>query len=232
MIKQFPMTEGFSKKLSPLIIGLSGGSCSGKTTLARGLAQLLGEEYCSVLFQDSYYRDVSKEFSEGREINFDHPSSLDFDLLGDHLKSLKCGNTIDVPCYDFLTHSRSLDSMELQPRAVILVDGILILTQPQVRGNLDLAFFVEADEEIRFERRKKRDVAERGRTLEYIESQFAKYVAPMHDTFVEPSKSYANHILDGNGALQGSLNILCKAILQVADEMAFPDKMKNNIRVH
>ena len=198
--------------IKPLIVGLSGGSCSGKTTLARGVAKALGVDACSVLFQDNYYRDFSKALMEGKEINFDHPSSLDFDLLAQHLRALKEGAEVEVPNYDFVTHSRLDEVTVFAPKPVILVDGILILNQPQVREVLDLSFFVQAGEEVRFARRKARDVKERGREPADIERQFMKFVSPMHDQFVEPSQIYADRVLNGEGDLQGILLSALKLI--------------------
>ena len=183
--------------LVPYIVGVSGGSGSGKTTLARRVQKALGEERCAILYQDSYYIDQSDKFDfDGGSVNFDHPSALDFDLLGEHLLQLKNGRAIEVPRYDFATHTRQPESDTFEPIPVVLVDGILVLSQRQVFPHFDEAIFVETPEDLRFERRLKRDVEERGRTPEGVRDQFYKQVKPMHDQFVEPSKNNASLTID------------------------------------
>ena len=172
------------------ILGVAGGSGSGKTFFAQALAKKLGEQ-AFVLYQDNYYIDQSHKF------NFDHPDALDFDLMAEHLKSLKDGEDIRIPKYDFATHSR-LEETIFQPwKRVVIVDGILILTQPKLLEIFDDAIFVETPEDIRFARRLNRDVVERGRTPEGVKAQFEKQVKPMHDLFVEPSKKQATHVSSG-----------------------------------
>jgi uridine kinase len=179
-----------------LIIGVSGGSCSGKTTLTRRLQEALGPDHCCVLFQDSYYIDQSSRFREdGGEVNFDHPDALEFSLMGAHLAALAQEQSVEVPFYDFVTHSRKRETLSLSPKSVVLVDGTLILSQPPVRERLHRSVFLEVAEDLRFERRKRRDTAERGRSLEGVVKQFLNHVKPMHDTFVEPSKSHASCVL-------------------------------------
>jgi uridine kinase len=177
------------------IIGVSGGSGSGKTTLAKKIQRALGAENCTVLSQDNYYHDQSSKFDvDGGKVNFDHPSSLDFDLMATHLRMLKKGHAIQVPLYDFATHSRLADTMIMEPHNVIILDGILILSQPQIRELLDISIFVDIVEEIRFQRRLKRDIEERGRTREGVTAQFMNQVKPMHDMFVETSKKFADYL--------------------------------------
>lgn len=179
------------------IVGVAGGSGSGKTTFARRLREQIGEEECCVLGQDSYYFDQSNKFDhDGGSVNFDHPESLDFDLLAKHLAELKKGLSIDVPIYDFATHSRSSEPAVLAPKKIIFVDGILIFSQPQVVKELDIKIFIDCPEDLRFERRLNRDVNERGRTKEGVRNQFYKQVKPMHDLFVEPSKGEACDIVN------------------------------------
>lgn len=178
------------------ILGIAGGSGSGKTYFVRSLVKLLGAKNCSVILQDNYYIDQSSKFDfDGGSVNFDHPSSLDFDLLAEHLRQIKEGKTVDVPTYDFKTHSRQTSVLKTPPNKFILVDGILILSQPQVRVHFDESVFVETSEEVRFARRLKRDVQSRGRTPEGVKNQFMNQVKPMHDQFVEPSKQHANVII-------------------------------------
>ncbi len=182
--------------MSCTIIGVAGGSGSGKTYFARALHQSLGKEISSIIYQDNYYIDQSARFDhDGGSVNFDHPNSLDFDLLADHLKSLKNGNPIDIPVYDFVTHSRQSQTIRQKPQKVILVDGILLLSQPLVRKHFDISIFVDTSEQLRFDRRLKRDVEERGRTPEGVKAQFEKQVKPMHDQFVQPSMSHADHVI-------------------------------------
>lgn len=178
------------------IIAIAGGSGSGKTTFARRLDQHFGQ--CSrILLQDSYYIDQSAKFDfDGGSVNFDHPSALDFDLLATHLEELKNGKTIDVPIYDFATHSRQKEVEKFDPCELVLVDGILILSQEQLLPHFDINIYVDAHEDLRFDRRLRRDVEERGRTEEGVRNQFFKQVKPMHDQFVEPSKGHAHHIVD------------------------------------
>ncbi len=179
------------------IIGIAGGSGSGKTTFARRLRDRLGVENSEVLGQDSYYIDQSNKFDhDGGSVNFDHPESLDFSLMAKHLKMLKHGENIEVPIYDFATHKRLNETIKLTPKKIIFVDGILIFSQPQVVEWLDYKIFIDCEESLRFERRLSRDVKERGRTPEGVKAQFINQVKPMHDEFVEPSKSVACDIVN------------------------------------
>jgi len=178
-----------------IILGIAGGSGSGKTTLAKRVSRAIGSDYCSILSQDNYYIDQSARFDrDGGAVNFDHPSSLDFDLLAKHLSDLKKGKSIEVPRYDFKTHTRLRETEILLPKKVIILDGILILYPENVRKLIDIKVFVEIPEEVRFQRRLKRDIEERGRTKEGVTEQFFNQVKPMHDLFVEPSKKYADYI--------------------------------------
>jgi uridine kinase len=180
------------------IVGIAGGSCSGKTTLARAFYQLLGPDRCALLYQDSYYIDQSSRFKEdGGEVNFDHPSAIDFALMGEHLRRLKAGLNIEVPVYDFVTHKRMPHTIPLPARPVILVDGTLLLSQEVVRNALDDRIFIAAAEDVRFARRRNRDVAERGREPEGVVRQFLNHVKPMHDLFVEPSRAHASVLHSG-----------------------------------
>lgn len=180
----------------PLIIGVAGGSASGKTTFIRRLTHSLGPEKCSAVFQDDYYIDQSHRFDkDGGQVNFDHPSALDFDLLAQHLRQLKTGLAVQTPLYDFKTHRRKPETTLVEPREFVLVDGMLILSQVQVRELFDFSFFIEADRDTRFRRRLKRDVEERGRTPEGVTAQFNTHVQPMHEQFVDPSKEFATVVV-------------------------------------
>lgn len=181
---------------SPIIVGVAGGSGSGKTTFAKRLAEQLGPDLCTIVGQDSYYIDQSHKFDgDGGSVNFDHPDSLEFSLMAKHLKMLKENQSIDVPIYDFPTHKRLAKAIHLDPKPIVLVDGILILSQPDVVKELDEAVFIDCDENLRYERRLKRDVEERGRTPLGVFKQFHNQVKPMHDQFVEPSKKEATLVV-------------------------------------
>ena len=183
---------------SVLLIGVAGGSGSGKTTFARMLQANLGDHFCGIVSQDAYYRDMHEYFDrDGGRVNFDHPESLEFDLLNRHLKALRRGEDILVPIYDFSSHRRLVESTLFPFRPVVIVDGVLLLTQSDLRQQLDFAYFVETQEDLRFQRRLQRDVRERGRTTEGVREQFASHVKPMHDLFVEPSKRFADRIISG-----------------------------------
>ncbi len=177
---------------SPMLIGIAGGSCSGKTTLARRLAQLLSDDGVRSLCFDSYYRPLGHLPLEARHaVNFDHPDSLDDELFVAHLRSLRSGAAIDRPVYDFATHARRPETERVDPGPVVLVDGILLLAFPTVVAELDLTVFIDAPEDVRLARRIARDVVERGRTEDSVKAQFAATVAPMHDRFVQPSGQHA-----------------------------------------
>jgi uridine kinase len=180
------------------IVGIAGGSGSGKSFLARELLGAIGPDDSALILQDNYYIDQSNKFDfDGGSVNFDHPDALDFDLLGTHLQDLKDGKSVQVPKYDFATHSRLPESIEQPPKKIIIVDGILILHAIQTRDIFSEKIFVSASEEVRFERRLKRDIETRGRTEEGVRNQFFKQVKPMHDKFVEPSRDHASYLVEG-----------------------------------
>ena len=186
--------------MKPYIIGVAGGSGSGKTYFANNLQKILGDDKCSLIFQDNYYIDQSHRFDgDGGSVNFDHPDSLDFKLMAQGLQKLKNGESIEVPLYDFATHKRLLKTIHCSPKKIILVDGILILDSKEVRAVLDEAIFFDTPEELRYERRLHRDVSERGRTPEGVKKQFDLQVRPMHNQFVQPSKDYAHTVVHDLG---------------------------------
>lgn len=190
------LVTGFTKQNSPYILGIAGGSGSGKTYFAQALKKTLSEDFCEVILQDSFYIDQSARFDfDGGSVNFDHPQSIDFTLLAEKLKSLKQGRAVEVPIYDFVTHSRLKKTVHVQPKRVILVDGILIFHSEILRPIFDDLIFFDTHEELRFSRRLHRDVHERGRTEQGVRAQFQNQVKPMHDTFVEPSKRFANTVV-------------------------------------
>lgn len=180
-----------------IIVAVAGGSGSGKTTLAKKLQEALGDQ-AKILSQDSYYRDQSHLFKGDGSVNFDHPDAIDFDLMAQHLKMLSCGQTIQVPVYDFSTHTRKKETISFSPGSVVIVDGTLILSQAQLRPFFSFSIFIDVAEEIRFARRLKRDTEQRGRTPEGVKKQFESFVKPMHDVFVEPCKNHATMVVTNN----------------------------------
>ncbi len=178
--------------MNTTIIAIAGGSGSGKTTFAKRLLAALGTDNAAMVAQDSYYIDQSHRFDkDGGAVNFDHPSALDFALMAQHLGELRQGLTIQVPIYDFATHKRLQRAEPLAPHRYILVDGILILSQENLRPHFDISVFIDVEEKVRFERRLRRDTTERGRTAEGVREQFYRQVAPMHEEFVAPSAHHA-----------------------------------------
>lgn len=191
-----------------LVIGIAGGSGSGKTTMARLIRDHYGRDNCTVIFQDSYYKDQSEQFDhEGGAVNYDHPDSIEFSLLVEQLIELKSGKGIEVPYYDFATHKRKNETLLTQPKRIILIDGILIFSQKDLKQEMDLKIFIDAPESVRFQRRLSRDVKERGRSEEGVHKQFFSQVKPMHDLFVEPEKFNSDLVLDGECPLQESLRL-------------------------
>lgn len=183
--------------MKPIVVAISGGSGSGKTTFGKRLQAKLGSDNCSILAQDSYYRDQSEKFDhDGGSVNFDHPDAIEFSLMGEHLDLLSQLKPIEVPVYDFTSHTRQSLATSFDPSPVILVDGILILSQEVVHSRCDKKIYISCDEQIRFERRLRRDTVERGRTPEGVHSQFYSQVKPMHDQFVEPSQKIADLIIE------------------------------------
>ena len=179
-----------------LIIGITGGTGSGKTTVVHQIMNELSPSQVGIISQDSYYKETTDlDFEARSRINFDHPDAIDFDLLIAHLKELKAGNAIQQPIYSFKTHNRTSESVLTKPRKVIMVEGILILTHPELRGLFDLKIFVHADSDERLIRRLKRDIAERGRDMEEVLHRYQTTLKPMHQQFIEPTKSFADIII-------------------------------------
>ncbi|NNL16713.1 MAG: uridine kinase [Flavobacteriaceae bacterium] len=182
-----------------LILGIGGGTGCGKTTVVNQILEELPEGEVGVISQDSYYKDTSHlSFDERVKINFDHPRSIDFQLLEDHLKELKKGSIIEQPIYSFVKHNRTGDTILTHPRKVMIVEGILILTNPELRNMFDIKIFVHADSDERLIRRLKRDIAERGRSIEEILERYQTTLKPMHHQFIEPMKEYADIIIPNN----------------------------------
>jgi len=181
------------------VLGVAGGSGSGKTYFADALHKALGPKTSTIVYQDNFYIDQSHRFDhDGGSVNFDHPESLDFPLLAEKVRELKDGHATAIPIYDFATHKRRKETLHVAPRKVIIVDGILIFHPPYLRELFDGLIFFDTPEDLRYERRLKRDVEERGRTPEGVKAQFLKQVKPMHDQFVEPSKAHAQLVVTDN----------------------------------
>ena len=182
-----------------LIIGIAGGTGSGKTTVVNQIIDELKNEEVDVISQDSYYQDTSHlSFEDRKKINFDHPKSIDFELLAEHLKELKSGKSIQQPVYSFKEHNRTGETIEIHPRKVVIVEGILILTHPEIRELFDIKIYVHADSDERLIRRLKRDIAERGRDLEEVLWRYQTTLKPMHQQFIEPTKEFADIIIPTN----------------------------------
>jgi uridine kinase len=182
-----------------LIIGIAGGTGCGKTTVVNQILNELPEGEVDVISQDSYYQDTSDlSYEERVNINFDHPRSIDFELLVEHLKILKKGEVIHQPVYSFVEHNRTGDTILTQARKVMIVEGILILTNPELREMFDIKIFVHADSDERLIRRLKRDIAERGRNIDEVITRYQNTLKPMHEQFIEPMKEYADIIIPNN----------------------------------
>ncbi len=197
----------------PLVIGIAGGSGSGKTTVAQGILQRVGTDRIAFLQHDSYYKDLGGlPPTQRSDINFDHPNSLETELLIEHIASLRDGKPVEVPIYDFSTDSRTNRTFTIQPRNVIIVEGILIFTEATLRGMFDVKIFVDTDSDLRFIRRLERDITERGRSTESVIRQYLSTVRPMHLEFVEPSKRYADIIIPEGGFNSAALDMVVARI--------------------
>jgi uridine kinase len=184
----------------PLLIGIAGGTGSGKSTVARKIADGLPADSVAVIDHDSYYRDRSDLSYQARShLNFDHPDALDNDLLVQHLEALRAGRGVDVPIYDFKTHARLAERRRVEPPRILIVEGILVFVEERVRNLLDVKVFVDTDADIRVFRRVRRDLEQRGRTFQQVREQYYATVRPMHLQFVEPSKRWADLIVPEGG---------------------------------
>jgi uridine kinase len=196
-----------------MIIGICGGTGSGKTTIARAIVGAVGAENVVLVEQDSYYRNLADmPLDERHQANFDHPDSLDSDMLVNHILRLKQGLTVEMPLYDFKTHTRSDRIEMIEPKPVVIVEGILIFAEPRVLDLLDVRVFVDTPDDIRLMRRLKRDITERGRTFERTLEQYARTIRPMHFEFVEPSKRHADIIIPEGAQTGVSVEFLCSLV--------------------
>ena len=203
----------------PLVIGIAGGSGSGKTTVANVILERVGRDRIAYLPHDAYYRDLADLPPNQRaEVNFDHPDSLETSLLIEHIQRLKQWQPIDLPVYDFTTHTRTSRTIRVEPKRVIIVEGILIFAEPALRELFDVKIFVDTDPDIRFIRRLQRDITERGRTTESVIKQYLTTVRPMHLDFVEPSKRYADVIIPEGGMNTVALDMVISRIQALLQE--------------
>ncbi|MBN1231217.1 MAG: uridine kinase [Anaerolineales bacterium] len=211
--------------VNPLIIGIAGGTGSGKTTVSKVILERVGEGKVAYLMHDYYYKDLQDlPPIQKAAINFDHPNALDTELMIDHILRLKRGEPVEVPTYDFTTHSRTKETLKINSCPVILVEGILIFVEPKLRELFDVKLFVDTDPDIRFIRRLERDITERGRTTENVIRQYRTTVRPMHLEFVEPSKRYADVIIPEGGYNQVAMDMVIARIETLLRELKKKDK--------
>jgi uridine kinase len=202
---------------TPIVIGVAGGSGSGKTTVVRRIVDTLGNADVTVLEHDRYYRDHPElRLEERAALNYDHPDSLETNLLVEHVQALKTGRSVDVPVYDFARYARQATRDRLSPGTPVIIEGILIFADAELRSLMDVKVFVDTDDDTRFIRRLRRDVSERGRTMDSVIDQYLRTVKPMHLEFVEPSKRYADVIVPEGGHNQVAIDMLMTLIRSLA----------------
>jgi uridine kinase len=200
-------------------VGVAGGSGSGKTTVARKILHQVGKQRIAFLVQDSYYRDIEwQSRAQLQAHNFDHPDALDSELLERHLQALRAGSDIEVPVYDFVTHRRAQETRKVEARPVVLVEGILLFAESRLRELLDFKIFVDTDPDIRLMRRLRRDLDERGRSLDDVLRQYLATVRPMHQDFIEPSKRHADIIVPEGGENLVAMEMVAARIEQLLSE--------------
>ncbi|CCK85371.1 Uridine kinase 1 [Lactobacillus equicursoris DSM 19284 = JCM 14600 = CIP 110162] len=200
----------------PLVIGLAGGSGSGKTTVAKEISKRLPQDRILILPEDAYYNDNSAlTMEERKKVNYDHPSAYDTDLLIEQLKALLAGEAVEMPTYNFSILSRAKDTIHVEPADIIILEGILVLSSPELRQFIDIKLFVDADDDIRFIRRLQRDTQERGRSIDWIIAQYLATVKPSYNQFVEPSKKYADIIIPQGGENQVAIDMVSSKLLSI-----------------
>jgi len=203
----------------PFVVGIAGGTGSGKTTVAHKLASAMPAGRCVTIEHDAYYRDQGHLSPEERaKINYDHPGSLDSSLLVDHLRELRGGRAVAVPIYDFATHTRRRETRTVEPARVIVVEGILVFTEPELRDQMDIKIFVDTDPDIRLMRRIRRDLEQRGRTFQSVRDQYYATVRPMHIEYVEPTKRWADLIIPEGGDNRVALDVLLGQLWRIVNE--------------
>ena len=200
----------------PIFIGITGGTGSGKSTIAKEIYRQFGEDCIAMIEQDSYYKDQSQLSMEDRvKTNYDHPNAFDNNLLVSHLESLLNGHSIQKPSYDFSIHNRIEDTTKVEPKEIVIVEGILILEDPRIRELLDIKIYVDTDADVRIIRRMVRDINERGRTIESVINQYLNVVKPMHNQFTEPTKKFADLIIPEGGHNKVAIDIIVAKIKEV-----------------
>jgi uridine kinase len=205
--------------MRPIVIGVAGGTGSGKTTVANEILHRVGAEHVAYIPHDAYYRELGHLSREERaRVNFDHPDSLETELLIEHLKVLCTGQIVEIPIYDFTTHMRTQETRRVESAPVILVEGILIFVEPELRELLDVKLYVDTDADVRFIRRLQRDVHERGRNVESVCEQYLATVRPMHLEFVEPSKRYADVIIPEGGFNEVAIEMVAARLRGMLNE--------------
>ncbi|GAB4559221.1 MAG: uridine kinase [Anaerolineae bacterium] len=210
-------------KARPITIGVAGGTGSGKTTVAHAILERVGRQRIAYLQHDAYYHDVSHLPPEERaRLNYVHPDALDSELLARHIRELQAWQPVEVPIYDFTTHTRRPETRRVSPKPVILVEGILIFAEPIIRELLDIKIYVDTDADLRFIRRLQRDISERGRTMESVIEQYLTTVRPMHLEFVEPSKRYADIIIPEGGFNEVALDMVVARIHSLLSDIEEP----------
>ncbi len=209
--------------MKPITIGVAGGTGSGKTTIALKILERVGFDRVAYVPHDAYYRDASHlPPAERARLNYDHPDALDNDLLIVHLRQLQAGKAVEIPVYDFVTHTRRPETRHIEPQPVIMVEGILIFADKRLRDLMDVKIYVDTDADLRFIRRLKRDMEERGRTPESVINQYLNTVRPMHLEFVEPSKRYADVIIPEGGHNEVAIEMVAARLRALADAAADP----------
>jgi len=204
--------------MEPVVIGVAGGTGSGKTTVAREILRRAGTHQISLIQHDAYYKDLDAlPLAQRAMRNFDHPDALDNDLLISHLQELKVGRPVELPVYDFTTHTRTAETQRVEPHRVVMVEGILIFADEALRRLMDVKIYVDTDPDIRFIRRLERDIAERGRTMDSVIQQYLATVRPMHQEFVEPSKRYADVIIPEGGFNEVAMEMVAARIRVLLD---------------
>jgi uridine kinase len=205
--------------MRPIVIGVAGGTGSGKTTIANEILRRVGAEHVACIPHDAYYRELGHLPREERaRVNFDHPNALETELLIEHLWALRQGQAVEIPIYDFTTHMRTKETRRVEPAPVILVEGILVFVEPELRELLDVKLYVDTDADVRFIRRLQRDVHERGRSVESVCEQYLTTVRPMHLEFVEPSKRYADVIIPEGGFNEVAIEMVAARLRGMLDE--------------
>lgn len=204
-----------------MIIGICGGTGSGKTTVARRILQCVGASDVAFIQQDSYYRDLAQMPLDHRaRANFDHPGAINNDLMVEHVRALKAGRAAELPVYDFKTHTRRQETMRIEPKRIVIVEGILIFAEPRLVEEMDVKIFVDTPDDIRFIRRLQRDIRERGRTIESVIEQYFASVRPMHTQFVEPSKRMADVIIPEGGNSSVGIDLISSRIRELLTSTA------------